>query len=216
MPCAGPLANDMDALEIFVKAVLNARPALYDSTALDVPWRDVSGQFKTKLRLGVLAEEATYPLEPSVRKAIDEVATLLQANGHEIVRLSAEECRTEEAAQVATALFMLDGTAGRLIQEGGETPIPSVNRIVGEMGRLPRNFVSDLDHTEGLERLSKLSIKRASISESWRTLWTKHKLDAVISPAACGTAPKHDQWSSAPYTVILNLLDVSSVWCRLF
>lgn len=57
LACAGPLANDMDALAIFSKTVIDARPVRFTSEVLDIPWRDVKGPPKSKLKLGMVAED---------------------------------------------------------------------------------------------------------------------------------------------------------------
>ncbi|KJK92494.1 hypothetical protein H633G_03630 [Metarhizium anisopliae BRIP 53284] len=177
LPCAGPLANDMKALSLFVKAVLQAKPASYDASALDVNWRDVQGQFGRKLRFGLLPEDSTYPLHPPVRRTVAEASRLLQASGHEVVELQSDECRISEALQVAFALFALDETADGIVKAAGEPPIPSRIRINQEMGKAPQE------------------------------LWQKYEIDAVIGPGGRTTAIEHDEFTLPPYTVLMNVLD---------
>lgn len=208
--CAGPLANDMHALEVFMKAVITARPALYDVTAVDVPWRDVRADFAgRKLRLGVVAEDPGFPLQPPVRKSVADAVSLLQAAGHELVFLSAEECRTSEALQLSWLLLTLSDRASRLVSEAGEEAIPSRGRLIERVKQMPDwSFVADVPPS-GLERLSALNMKRVEIRDSWRKLWAKHKLDAVFGPMAQHTAVEHDDFGIPAYGTPLNLLDVS-------
>ena len=84
-PCAGPLASDFEALEIFTKAIIDAGPATLDSTATDVPWRQVKQRLDSKLRIGVLAEDPSYPLHPPVKRALAEAVRKVEATGHQLV-----------------------------------------------------------------------------------------------------------------------------------
>ena len=210
LACAGPLANDLDSLGLFMRAVVGARPHSYDATAMDMDWRELPGSAnKSKLRLGVLAEDPAYPIHPPVRKAVADAVQLLQAEGHEIIHLSAQECRTAHAVQVAWGLFGLDTTARSILKAGGEDEIPSRLIIAERLRNVSPEFLSDLKDSEGLKRLSGLNAKRRIIEDEWRKVWNKHGLDAVVGQAAQNTAVEHDEFGMPPYTVILNLLDVS-------
>ncbi|GJN68078.1 hypothetical protein PLICBS_002121 [Purpureocillium lilacinum] len=213
--CAGPLANDMDSMGIFLKTVIDARPWLHDATAVDVPWRDVSQDFAgRKLRLGLLAEDPTYPLHPPVRKALAEAVRLLESAGHEVVRLTAEECQTARAGQVAWQCFSLDDAPSRAVDASGEPAIPSRVCTLERLRGVDMGFVADLppssgdDSNGGLKRLAALNVKRQEIEDRWRRVWVERgRLDGVVAPAAQNTAVEHDEFGIPPYTMLLNVLD---------
>lgn len=161
-----------------------------------------------RVRLGVLAEDPTYPLHPPVRKAIADAVRLLQAAGHETVPLSAKECHTAHALQVAVRFFTLDDTAMQIVDAAGEPLIPSVRYILERMGQVDWGFVDGIPES-GLKRLSALNIKRKGIEDGWRRIGAKHRLDAVVGPSAQNTAVEHDEFGLSPYMLLLNLLDVS-------
>lgn len=208
---AGPLANDFDALAIFTKAVLDARPAQLDSTAIDTPWRPIEG-LKAKLRFGVLAEDPLFPLQPPVKKALADAASLLKEAGHEIIPLKATEGLVGFSYDVATQLWSLDKSSAETVSKGGEPFIPSI--VVGREAmrqiKFDRSLVPDTRSIEeALDRLALLNVKRSEIQESWREAWEQHQLDAVIGPGNQSLAVEHDQYGPAPYTAIINFLDVS-------
>jgi hypothetical protein len=68
----------------------------------------------------------------------------------------------------------------------------------------------EVESLDVLAKLAALNAKRADISKKWNELWTKHKLDAIITPTTRTTAVEHDAFAPPPYTVFVNLLDVSS------
>ncbi|KAG8421455.1 hypothetical protein J3458_003336 [Metarhizium acridum] len=207
LPGAGTLANDTKALTLFVKAVLPAKPALNDDSALDVNWRDIRGPFGRKLRFGLLPEDSTYPLHPPVRRTIAEASRLLQASGHEVVELQSDECRISEALQVAFALFALDETADGIVKAAGEPPVPSRIKLTKRWVKLHRSS-SQICVTPGLKQLSGLNLKRRELISDWCRLWQKYETDAVIGPGGRTTAIEHDEFTLPPYTVLMDLLDV--------
>ena len=208
LACAGPLANDVDALGTFTKAVMDGRPAMHDSTALDVPWRDVSTEPKTKLKLGILAEDPLYPLHPPVKRALVEAARVLEAEGHEMIQLTPKEGRVAEATEVALAYFMLRPDGPDLL--AGEPAVNSVVKTRKLMSELAPDFLKEIDHLTGLNKLAALNVHRQAVMDSWRQdIWVKHQLDAVLCPPAQHTAVPHDAYGLPPYTVFLNTLDVS-------
>ncbi|KAJ4423774.1 hypothetical protein N0V82_001512 [Gnomoniopsis sp. IMI 355080] len=207
---AGPLTNDFDAMAIFMKAVLAARPAQLDSTAIDVPWMPVEGP-KGKLRFGVLAEDPIFPLHPPVKNTLANAANLLEKAGHEIVVLRATDGLVAASYDVATQMWSLDRTSVGTVLKAGEPFIPSIvtGRNAIRQIKFDRSFVQDTRSIEDpLERLALLNVKRSEIQETWRELWGRHQLDAVIAPGSQTTAVEHDQYGPAPYTSIVNFLDV--------
>lgn len=207
--CAGPLANDFEALGIFVKAVIDAVPATLDSTAIDVPWRQVAPNPSSKLRIGVLAEDPSYPLHPPVKRALAEAVKKVRADGHEIFQLSPEQGHVADATEVAASLFSLEsGTSVGHIKASGEPFIPSLAAGHQPANRGEHNFVPDISQLGKLQQYAALSVKRQEISEDWRRIWLELKLDAVIGPPAQNTAVPHDMYGWPPYTAHLNLLDV--------
>ncbi|EXJ73734.1 uncharacterized protein A1O5_03496 [Cladophialophora psammophila CBS 110553] len=208
LACAGPLANDFEALEVLTKAVIDSGPATFDSTAIDVPWRPLDQDEDAKLRIGVLAEDPLYPLHPPVKRALAEVANRLAAEGHQVIQLSAEQGHVADATEVACELFSLETETPRgHILASGEPPVPSV-----AAGHRPANFgnyqyLPNIEKLDKLQKYAALTVKRQELSEDWRKMWSELKLDAVISPPAQNTAVPHDTYGWPPYTCLLNVLD---------
>lgn len=204
---AGPLSNDLDGIKLWTRAVLDAEPARYDSSVLDVPWREV--QSKPKMRFGLLEADPMYPLQPPVERTLREATSLLEAEGHEVVVLPAGETHTDQAVEIAFAMFGLMGDGGARLKASGEPPVPSVAVAVAGAGKLPRNYVGDMSALDAFRRLASLTSKRTAYQDAWRRLWNKYAIDAVIAPAAQNTAVMHDNFLLPAYTTLLNCLDVS-------
>lgn len=185
---------------------------MYDAAVHDSPWRDVP-QPKKKLRIGLVGEDPTFPLHPPVKRALASAANLLQAAGHEIVPISASRARVADAVSVAWSFFSLDSTSSSHIHASGEPVVPSIKTIKDAFSAFKgiNTFCRDCDDLEGVPKVAALNLKRRELAEEWRGIWKDERLEAVISPPNQGTASKHDLYGLPPYTVFLNVLNVSTV-----
>ncbi|KAJ5176698.1 uncharacterized protein N7482_002575 [Penicillium canariense] len=193
LSCAGPLALDLNGIETFFKSIFAARPALYDSTILDIPWRQVST--RPSLRIGIVPESPTFPLHPPVKRVLAEAARLLEAEGHHIIPLEVQECQVMEANEIAWNIFSLDQAAMGYIQSSGEPPVPALVHIGTLIEKLKGAYQSTLPDLSGLDRMGKLALlntRRAELRELYRKMWLRHDLDI------------------SPYTTFLNCLDYPS------
>lgn len=85
MAVNGPMAQDLQSLEVFASAVTNAQPWLLDPKCIPIPWRVVEAEPKPKLKLGVLWDDGMVRPTPPVRRALRETVEKLRREGHEIV-----------------------------------------------------------------------------------------------------------------------------------
>ena len=99
------------------------------------------------------------------------------------------------------------------IEASGEPIIPSIQVIKDALGVFmsdpKRHNCHDTDVLEGVPKVAALNVKRREFAEDWRKILTEERLDAVIGPPNQGTAGKHDLYGLPPYTVFLNVLNVS-------
>lgn len=100
VPSAGALANDMEALQAFMRAVIDANPFASDPTAIDVPWRRIDERGRPKLMLGLLPEKPLTHLHPPVRGTLKRALQILKAHGHDAVLLDAADRHVDAANQV--------------------------------------------------------------------------------------------------------------------
>ncbi|KAB2573434.1 putative amidase [Lasiodiplodia theobromae] len=210
LACAGPISRDLKALEVLVRAVIDARPALYDSTAIDVPWRDVSRLEKRKLRIGVVQEDPVFPLHPPVRNTMDEAVRVLRSKGNELIYLDPGECHVADATEVAWKFFGLDETVFSHLKASGEPVVRSVAFINSLAAALPRRFLPDTNGMDKFKLLATLRHARAAIVDDWRKIWQNNALDVVLCPPAQSTAVEHDKFGLPPYTTLTNILDYPS------
>lgn len=209
---AGPLATSIDGLQTFMREVLGARPSDYDSTALDVPWNLRLPKAQETLRIGVLAEDPMYPLQPPVSRALREAVKMLKSSQNiTIVPLSADDGRVAEGTEIGFRFFKA-GPEGPDPFASGEPMVPSVVNASAAVSKfVPKKLFPEIDDLTGVGRVAALNMKRQEMREHWRRVWKRCGIDAVIGPAAQHTAVEHDKYILPPYTVFLNTLDVGLV-----
>ncbi|KAL4863796.1 hypothetical protein BDV12DRAFT_177020 [Aspergillus spectabilis] len=195
-PSAGPLATSVRDLQFLMQTVLAAQPWDRDSAVLPVAWRDVAKE--GPLTIGVVGEDAKYPLQPPVSRALKEAVETLAKAGH-TVKVLQDTPSILDAGMLAFKLFTLDNTrsAIRHIQASGEPPIRSL-----------KDSLPDLSGRHStLEDLFDLNAQKAEIAARWHQVWVDNQLDAIIMPGHWKTATPHDTYGHPPYTVLWNLID---------
>lgn len=202
-PCAGPLATSVRDLELFMRLVTNADPWQFDSSALFSPWRIVSP--KSALRLGFIEEDPHFPLHPPVLRTLTRATEKLQEAGNEIIPLKTLLIR--DACALAFRMFSMDPaqTPFKHIAASGEPTIPALASTSLHHSYMPYGYA-----TLTLEGLYDLNEEHNYIKEEFRNLIMQEKVDAIIMPGYQGTAQPHDLFGFVPYTVLWNVMDVSS------
>ncbi|KAM0438828.1 hypothetical protein ACHAPT_001589 [Fusarium lateritium] len=206
-PSAGPLANSLEDVQLFMDAVINGRPAKYDSTALDLAWR--TPRLPSTLCIGVLPEDPAYPLRPPIRRVLDSTVACLTRAGHKVIRLPHDPARgVETGLLLACQYYELGHEPDEdLAAILGEPLVKSVAANMHPFTKVQRPVPLDMDPLHKLDRLDRL---RADYVEAWKRTWFDNGLDAILAAGADKTAVPHDTYGLMPYTALFNLLDFPS------
>lgn len=203
------MANSVQDLELFMKAVADLKPWKYDSSCPDIPWKSaVSYTDGEKLTIGILPEASEYPLHPPVARAIDNAAIALENAGHKVLRLSQQDCPDiTKAARIAFQIFGIGGADFKALEKQlGEPLVPSVWRAINPFSDGKFVVSTELD---AFQQLAMLHTAMDEYAESWKDAWLRHNLDVMIAPGSQHTAVPHDNYGMNTYTVIWNVLNVS-------
>ncbi|PYH46931.1 general amidase GmdB [Aspergillus saccharolyticus JOP 1030-1] len=222
VPSAGPLAQSLDDLELFVSTILDASPWRYDCAATAAPWsRSLAlSQPRQLLTIGVLGECAHFPLHPPVARALNKAVDALKQKGHRIVYLTPDNrtnttTTTSPSLSLATDLahanrlafqYFIYGPHTDHISPSGEPPVPSVTKASSPMftGPLPVSMGETVPTFTLIDDLHK---ERQKYSDAWRETFVTFDLDVVLAPGAQNTAVEWDTFGWPPYTVVWNLVD---------
>lgn len=83
----GPMARNLEDIERITKMVVDSEPWKYDPKVLAVPWKDMSHLKTSKLVFGIWKFDKSVLPHPPIIRALDEVATLLRLNGHDVIEI---------------------------------------------------------------------------------------------------------------------------------
>ncbi|GLA03421.1 hypothetical protein AnigIFM60653_003040 [Aspergillus niger] len=198
LPSAGPLCHSIRDAELFLKVVLNSRPADLDDYALDVPWSPAPQ--KERLTIGLLPEDPSFPLHPPMRRTLNAAVKALTTAGHRVIDLSGQAPSFSNACSLALRYFGLDPdrTALRHITQAGEPFIPSLK------------FTYDLNEPAReptLKDLFDLNVARGRLATQARKLFVDNQLDLFLGAAYQSTSVPHDTYGIPVYTVLWNLIN---------
>ncbi|RAQ66178.1 general amidase-B [Aspergillus flavus] len=202
-PAAGPLAQSLDDIELFMSTVLKAEPWRYDVTTIGSPWVSALKQ-PSLLTIGILGEDPDFPMHPPVRRAMESAIAALATKGHRIVRLEHEPSRGVAYASRLAFQYFTYGPHVDHIAASGEPLVASVAKLANPLftGPFP------VDQELGIfEKIDGLHNARKAYTEEWRRTWVQHDIDVLLTPGAQNTATPYDTYGWPPYTVIWNLLD---------
>lgn len=205
-PTLGPLTHSSRDLTLFTKTVLQTQPWLRDSTALAIPWRDI--QKKTRLTIGVWLNDPEFPVFPTAARILNSAVSKLEAAGHTVKVLESAPS-VVAAMKIAFRSFGLETESGvfKSLAEAGEEPIPELSATD------PRKFLGN-NHVADLSEVWGVNAALEDYREEWAQVWRRENLDVLLCPGARGTAVPHGQFGPPMYTMIWNLLDVSSTLVR--
>ncbi|GAA96941.1 uncharacterized protein L969DRAFT_96833 [Mixia osmundae IAM 14324] len=203
----GPLARSLSTIKKFYQVVLNAECWRRDPKILDLPFRQdhyeltANGGHDAKYSFAIIKTEGYVLPDPPILRALSIVADALREQGHEILDWDASDHR--EGVELINEIFQADGGADFIEQVGvsGETHILS-ERSGAALSTLE---VWKLNHRKETYRKQYLDKWEKAISPM-----TGRVVDAIISPVAPHTAPKHGQYIYCGHTSIWNLLDYPS------
>ncbi|KAI8050840.1 amidase signature domain-containing protein [Syncephalis plumigaleata] len=231
----GPMANDVDTLDLFMDALLSQEPWHDDQYCVPMPWKSWSPP--EKLCIGYFTFNGFLPAAPPCQRAVTHTVQVLRDAGHTVVEFDLPNAH--EAIVVFHALMAADGGEGLLAHLKGDpigAPVQALKMLVG-MPKVVRYLLSwFISSWYGEPLLSEIFAVTSPKSypqvcdytarrDQYRHLFAEaaresgirqcgRPFDAIICPAFGFPAIPHDSASdlllTSGYTILQNILDVPS------
>ncbi|PCH45079.1 acetamidase [Wolfiporia cocos MD-104 SS10] len=227
-----PMSRTLEDLETFWRAVMSMKPWEYDPSVVPVPWREVKlSSLNRPVRWGVMWDDGVVTPSPACRRALHEVASTLEAHGHEVVPI--EPPSPFEGLKLAGQLMYADG-AQCLIKpmRTGEFNDPGVKEAIS-MFRAPRLYkrlyawylrhirrdelyaqLVENWYAKTMPEFLALVAQREAYRERWFEFVRDQGLDFILTvPNALPAVPHggmREGWKACGYTFLWNLLDYSA------
>ncbi|PHH66318.1 hypothetical protein CDD81_7911 [Ophiocordyceps australis] len=203
---AGPLAHNVEDLDIFMRIIGDSQPWLKEPV-IALPWiSQVELMKDRKLTFGIMLWDEVVRPHPYITKALNEVSEKLKNAGHEVIEFKAyDHLRAWE--EILLPLYFTDGGSEikQTLRAGNEPMLPSAKRLLTspqvkertmhELWKL--NLARDQYRCEYLKKWADTASKSSS----------NRPMDILICPAATTSGTPHDYKPWWGYSAIWNLLD---------
>ncbi|KAL2048092.1 hypothetical protein N7G274_000003 [Stereocaulon virgatum] len=215
----GPMAADINALELAMKSVLDTSPWQDDVDVVEMPWRieklqsirnrtSRRGERDGKLVFAVLDCDGHVRPHPPVQRGMRLVAKALLQQGYDVVEWSPPS--HTEAVQI---LFeILGSTAGkevrRAIDSSGEPPVSQLRGWYDNDDVEPSSSEDFWDLCDRRDRY-RVEYNKYWISTREKNI-SKRQVDGVIMPVAPTAAVEEGTFTYYNYSAIVNFLDYTS------
>ncbi|KFY85184.1 hypothetical protein V500_08636 [Pseudogymnoascus sp. VKM F-4518 (FW-2643)] len=196
---AGPMATTIRDCSLFLKAVMQTDTWKYDSTVISLPWTNRDP--KPRLRIGFVEDDGLYTPSPPVRRGLKKAVDLLQKSKEvEIIPITLPDVK--DHYQDLISYFSLSGGDYYFKQfaRRGEPKVPSLKAL----GLLSMRGTT-------LKGFFDLNVRRKKAAKTYRDLFLKNEIDAILMPPAPHTAVPLDTWTAASYTGLWSYLEYPAV-----
>ncbi|CAK4029048.1 related to vitamin D3 hydroxylase-associated [Lecanosticta acicola] len=231
VPVIGPLSQSLEGVKVFMKALIDQKPWLYEPSLLPFPWqaspdytllrRGADG--RRKLRIGVLADDGIVRPHPPILRGINTLSQRLQSNP-DIEVVDFPPYKHDEAWKIASTLYFADGGSeeAEAIEASGEPWRPLSKFILKE-----NPSVKALTVPETWEMTGERDAYREAYARYWNSINTglpgpdsgvplavdaaaavsDKMVDVILTPVGPGCAPLLDTARYWNYASQWNLLD---------
>lgn len=181
--CRGPVANDIETLDLFMRSVLEACPWDVEAECAPIPWSS-SLQLRSPLRIGLLLDDGITHVAPPVLRVLKEAQDKLLAAGHQVTILDWSDLHVR-GAKIIFAMYTQEGGIGikEALAASGE---PAVPRLATGWSETP---------LEPLE-IWKNHRARKQLRREYLERWKHLNLDAIITAPSPHPAPPHGCYMS--------------------
>lgn len=219
----GPMAREVEDLETCMRVLVTAGPDTSGHPVPPVPWRerpDVAG-----MRIGVSSSNGLVEPSAAIRRAVEEAAQILFAQGAEIVPVTPPD--PLEGLRIFLGAIGADGGSALRALLDGEAPVPQLAGILRGTGLpaplrrvvaagMDRGGRGDVARTirflapRDAERYQQLTADRSAYRAEFEQRLRQAGVSALICPPAAVPAPPHDTTGDMvdafTYSTVFNVL----------
>lgn len=202
----GPMATSREALNMFMKVVLDSEPWKVTPSLIPKFW--TPHHFEKPLKVAVLWDDGVVKPHPPIIRALKEVADSCKKAGMEVVDWTPIE--HDRAWDIISALYFTDGGESyiKVLLEAGEPILPLSDWITRKQPTCRQR-----SNQEVWELKAQRDEYRAKYAAHWNATATdgSREVDVILCPTAPGVAPQHETAKYWGYTSQWNLLDYPAV-----
>ena len=216
----GPLATTARSVKLLTKSILSQSPWLHDPLVVELPWRDAPEQeilslvsnpssSTSKLAIGILPNDGIVTPHPPIQRAIDLVSQTLHRAGHTILPWNPPSHSRGNAAGLKTWTYDGGTDVHSAFSLSSEPIIPQISSLYGSCPTPPKTAIDIAAVNRDLRTYKKEYMDYWNSTAS--LTGTGRPVDAFVMPVAPFAAARPERYRYLGYTVIINVLDYTSV-----
>ncbi|EME50048.1 hypothetical protein DOTSEDRAFT_59191 [Dothistroma septosporum NZE10] len=234
VPVVGPLSQSVEGIKLFMKALIDQQPWLYDPILTPMPWKDTAVDTllrkgtdgHRKLRIGIMADDGIVRPHPPILRGLATLTAQLKAHP-DIDLVDFPAYNHSEAWRIISTLYFSDG---------GQEEASAIDAS-GEPWRPLSTFIlKDNPNVKALTlpEMWKATVQRDTYKEEYTRHWNSintglpgpmsktsvvvgaegvqdKMVDVILCPIGPGCAPLLDTARYWNYTSQWNLLDYPAI-----
>ncbi|KIV95233.1 hypothetical protein PV10_02910 [Exophiala mesophila] len=203
-PVAGPMANSLSSIELFMEAYSTLEPWMVDPAIQPLPWNyELARLPKERLRIGYLVDDGVVAPHPPIQRAMHDVVRKLRQCGHEVVEWDASE---HKAAYYDLWVPAVTADGGKRCQD--------LCDLIGEP-LIEGMLVGTAETLLSPEQRMVLSDKIWEFKRQYLAKWKDANIDALIMPVQPWVGMRPKAWVKSQqyvgYSAIWNLVDYTAL-----
>lgn len=185
----GPLANDMEAVELYMRTLLGIN--FDDPSVVPLPWRDPD--MSKPLRIGFIPSDGIIEYTPAMKRILDEVELKVKNDKQHIAVKKEVGSLHRDITSTVFSMYISEGCTSyrKSIDASGE---PCIKRVCG----------SDYCPTMSLHQVYELDTKAATLSQKYMDFFAD--VDVLVMPACANPPAPHGEYSSNCLSAVFNML----------
>lgn len=188
-PQMGPIVNDVNMVEIWIKAMLDCKMYDFDPQTYNVGWKEVG-----EPKFGVIYNDNVVDTTPAMLRTLRETVNKLQGSGYEVVEINIGDLH-RKITETVLLMYVSGGCElyRSSIEASGEPCIP---RCCG----------SECKKAMTMNEIHALDAKAREYSEEYLKLFVDNKIDVLLTPSCPNPAAPHGKYSTNSISAVYNLL----------
>ncbi|KAG2137384.1 general amidase [Suillus bovinus] len=223
LPVLGPMTNSVIGVKVFMKAVLNAKPWLYDPLVVRKKWDEdeynlVDHGSGKNMCFAIMWDDGVVVPHPPIRRSLEITKAALLKAGHKVVDWKPVKHKTLGDIAVSTPCSVTIWNAGSTEEYMTTTSVTGEPIITTmELDIADAAVASFRPQNDGMSvyQLWQVQKLRQDIRKEYLDHWkatvsetgTGRPVDAIICPAAPFAATPHGKNRYLDYTAVWNALD---------
>lgn len=191
-PQIGPLVSDVDAIEVWYKAMVDYNMGNFDSFVYNVGYSPI--EKPSTIKFGVFYQDNVVETTPAMLRVLKNTVMKLRNSGYEVIEIDIGDLH-RKLTEVVFQMYVSSGLQmyRKSVEASGE---PYVPRCCGSK----YTPTMSLDEVYGLDQQARI------LADSYLQLFVSNQLDVLLTPSSPNPPAPHGKYSTNSLSAVYNCL----------